>query len=118
MNQAEMGPDSQDPQDPPDPPDRSSTRTQAASTVSLVPLDLREELVFPVRLDFRAQLDLKESEESQVCLDTVRRGKRGSLVWWWGLMEASSDLRASRGRRATEELWDPLDHLVHTGLRG
>lgn len=115
-NQAEMGPDSQDPQDHPDHQARSSTRTQAVSTMSPAALDLREELVCLVRLDSRAQLDLKATVEILVCLDTVTRGRRGSQGWWWGLMEAS-DWRASVGRRAKEELWDLLDLLVHTVLR-
>lgn len=116
-NRAEMGPDCRDLQDLPDLLDRSSTRTQAASTVSTVPSDLREDLVFLVRLDFQAQLDLKESVESPVYLDTVRRERRGSQGWWWDLMEACSDWRDSAEQRATEEQWDHLDPLVRTVLR-
>lgn len=116
-NQAEMGQDSRDHQDLPDLLDRSSTRTLAAWTTLLAALDPRVGLGCPVKLDFLAQSDLKENEESLVCLDTVRRGRRESLGSWWDLMEASSDWRASLGRRATEELWDPLDLLVLMVLR-
>lgn len=116
-NQAEMGLDSRDPQDLLDLQARSSTRTQAVLTTLLAESVLREDLGCPVRLDFLAQLDLKETEESLVCPDTVRRGRRASLGWWWDLMEMSSDWRASQGSGATEDLWDPLDLLDLTALR-
>lgn len=80
-------------------------------------LGLRVELVLRVRPGSLAQSDLKETVESPVCLDMLRRVRRESLVWWWGLMGVCSDWKVSVDRRATEEPWAQWDLQVRMVLK-
>lgn len=77
-NPVEMGPDHQDHRDHQDHQDRSFTGAQADLSPVVALLDLRVDPVYLVRLDSLAPLDLKETAESLVCQDTLRRGKRES----------------------------------------
>lgn len=77
-NQVEMGPDHQDHQDHQDHLDKSFTGTQAALSQMVALLDLRVDSVYLVRLDSLDPLDLKETVESLVCRDMLRRGRRES----------------------------------------